>query len=553
MTTVPDESLSDIIAGFRARLQAELDAQIQALTDNQAQLIDRARHSAETEAEERWTAKLEGLRSEWTGPLEQQVSTAREDASRIQREYQEALAFERRQSAEAIEAERNSAAQALAQFESSIQERQQIAEAREAESARAAQALTDLEAARQDRQRAEQTLETELSKFEQTLSGERAGFQTERERIEAQLAALRAALEADQRAASDAIAEARAAALVEQRRADEVRATIEAERRQSDQQSAEAREAAESRSRELESQLLAARAEAEGARRGAEDAAAVLAEERRRSEAARGAQASARTTVALAPVVDTLRSLDAAASLSEALATVVRGAASVAPRATLFVVSGAQLEEWAVAGVPPLSPGSVSASGHESGLLGDALRSQGPVRSDGNGSAARPPAFAALPSGRAALAVPLVLAGRPVAVLYADEGREGAAPASWHETIEILASHASACLAYLTAARTAQAMQLINAPAAVSAPDTGDDSASRRYARLLISEIKMYHEADVRLGREHRDLVARLGPEIDRARRLYEERLAPSARGRDTYFQQELVQTLAGGDAALLG
>jgi hypothetical protein len=149
--------------------------------------------------------------------------------------------------------------------------------------------------------------------------------------------------------------------------------------------------------------------------------------------------------------------------------------------------------------------------------------------------------------------VPLVLSGRPVAVLYADEGREGTAPASWRETIEILASHASACLAYLTAARTAQAMQLINAPAAVSAPDTGDDSASRRYARLLISEIKMYHEADVRLGREHRDLVARLGPEIDRARRLYEERLAPSARGRDTYFQQELVQTLAGGDAALLG
>jgi hypothetical protein len=185
--------------------------------------------------------------------------------------------------------------------------------------------------------------------------------------------------------------------------------------------------------------------------------------------------------------------------------------------------------------------------------MADVLRSHRPVRSDGNGSPARVPAFASLPPGRAALAVPLVLSGRTVAVLYADEGREGATPVAWQETIEILASHASACLAYLTASRTAQAMRLVNGRSSESAAGASDDGGYRRYARLLISEIKMYHEADVRLGREHRDLLARLRPEIDRARRLYEERLAPAVRGRDTYFQQELVQTLADGDAALLG
>ncbi len=55
------------------------------------------------------------------------------------------------------------------------------------------------------------------------------------------------------------------------------------------------------------------------------------------------------------------------------------------------------------------------------------------------------------------------------------------------------------------------------------------------------------------MGRERRDLMTRLKPEIDRARRLYDERIAPSIHSRDVYFQQELVQTLADGDQSLLG
>ncbi len=44
-----------------------------------------------------------------------------------------------------------------------------------------------------------------------------------------------------------------------------------------------------------------------------------------------------------------------------------------------------------------------------------------------------------------------------------------------------------------------------------------DDSSARRYARLLVSEIKLYNEAAVRTGREKRDLLNRLAPEIERA------------------------------------
>jgi hypothetical protein len=111
-------------------------------------------------------------------------------------------------------------------------------------------------------------------------------------------------------------------------------------------------------------------------------------------------------------------------------------------------------------------------------------------------------------------------------------------------------------LAQLTAVRSAQALRLTSGPAARQAASSSrndDDQAARRYARLLVSEIKLYNEAAVRIGREKKDLLARLGPEVERARRLYEERVPPAVAGRVEYFHQELVQTLADGDPTLLG
>ncbi len=175
------------------------------------------------------------------------------------------------------------------------------------------------------------------------------------------------------------------------------------------------------------------------------------------------------------------------------------------------------------------------------------------------------PAFALLPEDRSGLAVPITVGGQSVAVLYADDASapEPDAPASWPEAIQVLAAHASACLSQITAVRTTQAMHQMSragGPRAAtvaspvgSPPGTDQDSSARRYARLLVSEIKLYNEAAVRAGREKRDLLSRLGPEIERARRLYEERVPPAVGARASYFQQELVHTLADGDSALLG
>ncbi len=76
---------------------------------------------------------------------------------------------------------------------------------------------------------------------------------------------------------------------------------------------------------------------------------------------------------------------------------------------------------------------------------------------------------------------------------------------------------------------------------------------ARRFARLLVSEIKLYNAAKVNDGRRNYDLYDRLKDEIDRSRKVYDKRVAPAVAGRFDYFYDELVQTLAEGDPAKLG
>ena len=156
---------------------------------------------------------------------------------------------------------------------------------------------------------------------------------------------------------------------------------------------------------------------------------------------------------------------------------------------------------------------------------------------------------------RLGLAVPVTVGGQAVAALYADAGASGeGTPSAWPGAMQLLAAHASTCLAHLTAYRTAQALQGSRQTGAARGPAAAEDeSSARRYARLLVSEIKLYNESAVRLGREKRDLLTRLRPEIDRARQLFDERVSPAIAKRHALFHDELVHTLADGDSALLG
>jgi hypothetical protein len=76
---------------------------------------------------------------------------------------------------------------------------------------------------------------------------------------------------------------------------------------------------------------------------------------------------------------------------------------------------------------------------------------------------------------------------------------------------------------------------------------------AKRFARLVVSEIKLYNEAKVQEGRRNRDLYERLKEDIERGRQMYNERVPAPVRDASNYFFDELVRILASGDAAALG
>ncbi len=76
---------------------------------------------------------------------------------------------------------------------------------------------------------------------------------------------------------------------------------------------------------------------------------------------------------------------------------------------------------------------------------------------------------------------------------------------------------------------------------------------ARRFARLVVSEIKLYNEAKVGEGRKTKDIYGRLKDDIERDRQMYNDRVAADVRDATDYFQDELVRILGGGDASALG
>ena len=353
-------------------------------------------------------------------------------------------------------------------------------------------------------------------------------------------------LEAERDAAARALAAEREQAhAAAERERDQLQRAVEHEREQSQRAAQREREQLQ---RAVEHERDQTRALTEKARQA--QVAAL--------EKARAAQRQAQLET-VQRILGSVHAMSTAGSLSDTLTALLSAASAEAPRAALLLVNGSVLQGWRSSGFTGPSPASVQLSLDECPLFAEALRSGEPAAvEDGDASAA--PAFAALAFHAEALALPIVLGGETVAMLYADSGEDAGrdVPATWRETLQILSRHASACLAHLTAVRTAQALRSGRArtsaavfPGVESSED--DEHGARRYARLLVSEIKLYNEPAVSIGRQNCDLLQRLRPEIERARRLYEERVPSAVHARGSYFQQELVQTLADGDTALLG
>ena len=257
-------------------------------------------------------------------------------------------------------------------------------------------------------------------------------------------------------------------------------------------------------------------------------------------------------------LLDWVRWLGRARSLGETLDTLADTAAREASRAAVVTLRGGRAHGWRFIGFGPLDETPpVDLVLDDAGIIATAAR--------GNVIAAGQPApsFAGLGADVRCVAVPLALAGEVVAVLYADAGSANPESAIQNPQPAILNTDALEILARY-AARGLEAMTAFTVARSLTAPATSADTrttpaerddeevGARRYARLLVSEIKLYHEDSVAAGRRDRDLGSRLGGEIARARVLYEQRVPPEVRERARFFDDELVRTLADGDASLL-
>lgn len=525
------------IDDLQAQLRGALDQQFAALKQHYEGAILDARQQAAVEAQRTVDAKLAQATAEMEARVQQLVSTARAET---EQRMSEAAASERAaiEQAMRVEYERQLAAR-IASVQADAERRAREAAAAEWQAAeqRLRQQIdhdfqVQLEHVINSTKRsAELQRESEQRRAQNELEAERERFRTElaaeRDRLTTELEAER------ERAGAELDAAVRRAGAEFDVERDRFVAELDAEReRGGGEIEAERQRAAE--------ELARVRAE-------------LQAEIHRLEAMPPPVSVQAAPPVSVAPLAQGIQQLDDSRTLTQALDALVAAAADIAARAALFIIDGDRLKAWKGAGIPDVDVRSVESSIGGRDLLARAIQQGSAIRTSPDLPA---PPFARAPAERRGLAAPVTIGGRAVAVLYVDEGEQsfGAQdPDFVFDVVDALTRHASSVIALRTATRTLDLLRGVTVDGADGAAAAHGEEDARRFARLLVAEIKLYNEGAVRVGRQQRDLLHRLRDEIETARRVYEERVPASIAARGAYFQQELVQTLAEGDPALLG
>jgi hypothetical protein len=310
-----------------------------------------------------------------------------------------------------------------------------------------------------------------------------------------------------------------------------------------------------------------------------------------------------------------LAAVQAGSSQVEILDAMIEGASKFASRSALYVVRGASAVGWKARGfadneIVRSAPLELS-EGLAAKAIGERVNIAGPCADFMPGFDEKLGAAA-----EGCMVLPLLVRDKVVAILYVDGGLEqhqldssavqalvkvtglwlevfatrkaggataaaaAASGASLHETpvIHEPAARASAPVSEPSLQEApeteppATRESSTHEPAAVSSPSvreqpatpttppakpTGEDGEvhkkAKRFAKLLVDEIKLYNQGKVTEGREHRDLYDRLKDDIEKSRASYEKRYGATAAKDANYFNQELVRILADNDVSLLG
>lgn len=179
------------------------------------------------------------------------------------------------------------------------------------------------------------------------------------------------------------------------------------------------------------------------------------------------AEAFVESEVRFQTLLDSLRSIDAATSLTHTLDALVTAARPQADRLALFLLRGDSLWSWSQTGFDALhdfgAPTEFALA--HTGILADAVRTGAPQSVTGADS--RRPAFAgAAAHGSTFIAVPLLMNNEAIGVLCGEQSATGESGVRLTFVYDVLARHAARVLESLTALRLAN----VSAHAAVAAP-----------------------------------------------------------------------------------
>lgn len=260
-------------------------------------------------------------------------------------------------------------------------------------------------------------------------------------------------------------------------------------------------------------------------------------------------------------------SIQESGSQAEILRHLLEGSARFAGRVALFVVKGATINGWQGIGFEDndsIKNLSVSSS---SGLVGRAIQSRAPAAGTANEFDSGFISAVKEPAENGCLVLPLVVKDKTAAAIYADGGTApgGQLDASALQTLTRFAAiwlEVSALRKVNGSASAEEAPQAVAvasggaAAATAAAPASEEDELhkkARRFAKLLVEEIKLYNQPKVEEGRQRKDLYDRLKVDIEKSRATYDKRYAESAVASADYFTQELVRILADNDVSLMG
>jgi hypothetical protein len=120
-------------------------------------------------------------------------------------------------------------------------------------------------------------------------------------------------------------------------------------------------------------------------------------------------------------------------------------------------------------------------------------------------------------------------------------------------SVDVQAPEVAPLTAAASASAAAAPAMAVDPLAQLSPEDAEVHRKARRFARLLMDEVKLYNQAKVSEGRKHKDLYDRLRDDIEKSKAAYQKRYGQTAAASVDYFTQELVASLAGDDPSVLG